>query len=267
MVRSRGFTLIEVLMVIALMSILAFATLDVTTDTLNESRFQATVAQLQQIQNAMIGDPTVMENNVRTSFGFLGDIGAIPTASQGILALVSQPSPVLPTFAINSTVRFGIGWNGPYLNGANSGTNYTKDAWGNALIYSPAANPPTIVSLGSDGAVGGTGYAQDLTYTLSTQLTTATVQGFICNHGAPFTSAAQVELNYPNGLGVLTQAEVTLTAANAGQFSFSGVPLGVRSITVYQPSKASATSTLGPVVITVDKPNYLVACNAIDINP
>ncbi len=264
---QHGFTLIEILMVIALIGILAVATLDLVTDTLNQSRFEATVAKMQQIQNAMIGNIAITENNVRTSFGFLGDVGAIPTASQGILSLISQPSPALPVYAVNSTVRFGIGWNGPYLNGANSGSSYTTDGWGNAFVYNPTANPPTLVSYGSDGAAGGTGFAQDLTVTLSNQLVSATVQGFICNHGAPFTSAAQVELNYPNGSAVLTQSLLSVTVAAAGYFSFSNIPLGVRSITVYQPTKASPTTTLGPVIITIDKPIYLVPCNAIDINP
>jgi hypothetical protein len=239
----------------------------VITDTMNQSRFETTVAKMQQIQNAMIGNIAITENNVRTSFGFLGDIGAIPSASQGILALVSQPSPTLPPYAINSIVRFGIGWNGPYLGGGNTGTNFTTDGWGNAFVYNATANPPTLISYGSDGVVGGTSFAQDITVTLSNQYMSATVQGFICNHGAPFTSIAQVELNYPNGSGIITQSLVSLTSTNAGYFSFTNVPLGVRSITVYQPSKTSPTSTLGPVIITVDKPIYLVPCNAIDINP
>jgi hypothetical protein len=254
-------------MVIVLVGVLSVATIDVITDTLNQSRFEATVSKMQQIQNAMIGNIAITENNVRTSFGFLGDVGAIPTASQGILALVSQPTPALAAYAINTTVRFGIGWNGPYISGGNTGTNYTLDGWGNAFVYNPTANPPTLVSYGSDGVAGGTSFAQDLTVTLSNQLVSATVQGFICNHGAPFTSNAQVELNYPNGSAVLTQSLITVATVNAGYFSFSNVPLGVRSITVYQPSKVAATGTLGPVILTIDKPIYLVPCNAIDINP
>jgi hypothetical protein len=238
----------------------------VTTNTLNETRFQTTWAMMKQIQNAMMGDPTIFENNVRSSFGYLGDMGAIPTSAIGISGLLSLPTGAT-AYAVNSTVRIGMGWNGPYLTGGATSSSYLKDAWGNAFVYSPTASPPTLVSLGSDGATGGTGFAQDLTVTLSSTMLTATVQGFICSRGGPFSAAAQVELNYPNGSGVLTQSDLTIAAAANGFFSFSSVPLGVRSITIYIPTKASPTTTLGPVVITVDKPNYVVPCNAIDINP
>lgn len=264
---ESGFTLIEALMVIVLTGIMAVVTLDVVGDTINESRFQSTMLKMRQIQNAMIGDPSIKENNTRTSFGFLGDVGAIPTAAQGIAALLSQPAPALPVYAVNSTARIALGWNGPYLSGGNSGTDYTVDGWGNALVYNAAASPPTLVSLGSDGAAGGTGFAGDISLALSNELRIASVQGFICSRGGPFKLAAQVELNTPNGAAILTQSLTSVTVANAGQFSFSSVPFGVRSLTVYIPTKAAPTTTLGPVVLTIDKPNYLVPCNAIDVNP
>ena len=261
-IRSEGYTLIELIMVIMLVSVLAVVAVDVISDTLNEARFEETVAKMTAIQTAMIGDATLIESGARTSFGFLGDIGAIPTAAQGISSLVSQPAPALPAYAMNATSRFGLGWNGPYLSAMNSSTDYTKDAWGTAFVYSPTASPPTLVSYGADRAVGGTGLNQDITVNLPAEMRTATVNGFICSAGGPVTSASSVTLYYPDGSGALTTNTQALAAGVKGQFTYASVPLGVRSISV-----TVGATTVGPVLITVDKPNYLVPCNKIDVSP
>lgn len=263
--KEGGFTLIEILMVMVLLGILAVASLDVLSPNINESRFQATSEKMRRLQYALAGNPGLSENNVRTSFGYLGDIGALPTSAQGLSALVTNPG--VPAYAANTTARIGIGWNGPYVSGETTATNYLIDAWGNSFVYAPTASPPSLTSYGADGAAGGTGLNQDIVVTLPTTTLVANVTGFVCNAGAPFTAAAQVELNYPNGSGTLTQSLVTLATTDAGYFSFASVPFGVRSISIYIPTKAAAVNTIGPVVFTIDKPNFLVPCNAIDINP
>ena len=267
----RGFTLIEILMVIALISILSVVSTEVLTDSLTESRFEATTAKMNQIKNAILGDSLIKEVTTRTSFGFTGDIGAIPTAGQGIAALIAKPA-ALPTYSVNTAARIGLGWNGPYLTAANSGSNFTVDGWGNAFVYSPGASPPTLVSLGADGVVGGTGLNQDITVNLPIQESLATVSGFICQSAGPFASNADVQLNYPNGAGALTPLATSLkslTSTDQGSFSFASVPFGVRSITIYRPNIGTATpaTTLGPILITVDRPNFVVPCDRIDIAP
>jgi len=263
----RGFTLIEVLMVVLLVTILAVASITMIPDTINQSRFNQTVDQLNQIRNAMIGNPGIKEGTTRTSFGFLGDVGVVPAAISDLLA---KPGYVGAVFALNSTARFGIGWNGPYLTGQNTHTDFTKDAWGNPLVYAPPpTSPPTLTSLGADGAVGaaaGGAFDADITVTLPIEMTFATVSGFICQGGGPFTGTAQVELNVPDGTGALTQLEDHVVPADKGQFSFGSVPMGVRSITIYTPDPAP-TQTLGPIIFTVAQPNVVVPCNLIDISP
>jgi prepilin-type N-terminal cleavage/methylation domain-containing protein len=260
---EKGFTLIEVLMVVLLVTILAVASITVVPDTINESRFNSTVEKMNQIRNAMIGNPDIKEGTVRTSFGYLGDVGAVPSAITDLLTLPGGVS----AYSVNASARFGLGWNGPYLSGRNTSSDFTKDAWGTAFVYTPGATPPTLVSLGADYTAGGTGFNQDITVTLPTELTTGTVSGFICQGGGPFASTAQVELNIPNGSGVLLQLESNLVPGDQGQFSFSAIPFGVRSVTVYIPSKVAATQTLGPIVISVAQPNVLIPCASLDISP
>ncbi len=262
---NAGFTLLEILMAVALLSVISVVSIDVISDTLNENRFQDTVSKLQQIANAMVGDASLKENGARTSFGFLGDIGALPTAGQGIAALVTNPG--LPAWAVNAGVRFGLGWNGPYLQSGNSGTDYTKDAWGNALVYDPAASPPTLTSYGADRAAGGTGFNQDIVVTLPAGMTTATsVSGYVTQHYSAYSGNVDVELNAPDGSGALARTLYTV-AAPTGYFSFANVPFGTRSITAYIGTKAAPTQTLGPVLITIDRPNYTVPPNLLEMSP
>ena len=196
----------------------------------------------------------------RTTFGFAGDIGAIPIAGQGLAALWTNPG--LPAWAIAATTRIGMGWNGPYLSNGFLGTDYTKDGWGTAYVYSPAASPPTLISLGADKTPGGTGLNADITVQIPAMLTSATVRGVIWNNGNPWAGTAQAELNAPDGTGVLTQTLVNLVPANNGAFTFSGVPLGTRSVTIYEPSKAGVVTTAGPYLFPVDRNNTAVTIQA-----
>ncbi len=75
---------------------------------------------------------------------FYLDAGRYPTAEEGLSVLIQRPA--------NLDV-----WNGPYLKGAR----VPLDPWGNAYRYPPYE----IVSLGSDGAEGGTGTAADISST------------------------------------------------------------------------------------------------------
>lgn len=268
--RKSGFTLIEMLMVILILSIVSVITVSTLETSVTSSRFELTVEEMNKIRNAMVGDPTVKTDGVRSQYGFLGDIGAIPTAAQGIASLTAQPTPALPVWATNNANRIALGWNGPYLSGGDSGTAFTTDEWGTAYLYCPANVPPILRSCGPNLTCGGGGVcagaadADDITVQLPTKLTTATVYGVILQSGALWSGDAQVELNYPNGAGVLTQALTTVVAASNGTFSFNNVPLGVRSATAYFPTKAAPTTTIGPVVFNVDANQYLIPTDLFD---
>ena len=256
---TAGFTLAEVLMVIALLGILLVISINVITNFSDDSRFQATLKQMKDIRNAMIGDPAIIDGSHRSNFGFLGDVGAIPTNAQGIAGLITNPT--LPAWSLNATVRIGIGWNGPYLRAMMTGTSYTVDAWGTSYVYDSTLSPPTLISYGADRVAGGTGLNQDITLQIPTTLTSARVYGSVLNSNLPWSGAGQVELNYPVA-GVLTQTLNTMVSTDNGTFQFTSIPFGVRSITFYQPTKASPTTTVGPVVFTADQPNVMVTIYA-----
>ena len=228
--KTAGFTLLELLMVIAILSIVTFVSIGKISDTTDEERFQKTIQQMKEIRNAMIGNPDLKTGSHRNSFGYLGDIGQIPSAGQGIGALITNPG--FPAWALSSITRIGMGWNGPYLSASDSGVNYLKDAWGTPYVYSPGTTPPTLVSLGADRVVGGSGMNADITLLLPSTLTQATLHGVILNGGTQWAQDAEIELNFPNGAGVLAQTLQAVAPADLGAFTVATVPMGIRSITL-----------------------------------
>ncbi|MEZ4873144.1 MAG: hypothetical protein R2827_13075 [Bdellovibrionales bacterium] len=57
------------------------------------------------------------------------------------------------------------------------------------------------MSRGADGVAGGTGLDQDITVSFPASERNATVTGFISDQGGPFTTAAEAEVNSPDGAG------------------------------------------------------------------
>lgn len=258
-----GQSLIEVLMIITLLSITSVIAISVISDTLNESRFEDTKVKLIAIRKGLMGDPTLVQSAERASYGYLGDVGALPTASIGIAGLWGSTPTGITAFSMNSTANYGIGWNGPYLNELNSNLDYTIDGWGNAFVYSPAATPPTVTSYGADGAAGGTGFNADISIEIPT--TTAKIYGVIIKNGAKWSSSATILLYKASGTGTLSQAITAVAPAANGAFTFSNVPLGYRSLKIYVPNELSPTEILGPVGFSVSSANYVIPSTLLDL--
>jgi hypothetical protein len=201
---------------------------------------------------------------VRNSFGFHGDIGALPAAGLSDFGLLTIPA-ATTTWSVNSTARMGAGWNGPYAALVKPDDDISRDGWGGAFSFSRATSPAYLVSYGADGVAGGTGFNQDITFSIPSDLLLATVTGFVKSAGAPFSLTADVELNIPNGTGAITQSVAHVLASDKGAFTMTSVPQGVRTIKVYYPSKASASWILGPQAITVDRPNSVVPSELLDL--
>lgn len=233
-----AFTLTELVMVILLVAILAVLSVSIVGTDLDAQKYETTRERLEKIRTAIFGDNFVDNEGHRKNFGFHGDWGSMPSTLD---ALVSSQT---PAWSFHSTYGFGTGWRGPYVPSEfTASLPITKDGWGRDFNYSPASNPPTLTSYGSDGVAGGSVHAKDLTMIFPINFRQSRVHGFVLD-GDTRLSAKTVEIRYPVN-GSIT-AFTTTTNAN-GYFSLSNVPFGIRSLQV------TDSPTLGPKNIVVDQ--------------
>lgn len=130
---SGGFTLVELLVVLAILTLLAGLVGPRVLGQLGGAKAKTAVIQIADIDKALEL--------------FKLDVGRFPTTEEGLEALVKRPATVT------------AGWSGPYLKGT-----VPTDPWGKPYKYtSPAPNGGAeIVSLGADGNPGGEGENADL---------------------------------------------------------------------------------------------------------
>jgi len=132
--RERGFTLVEMLVVITIIALIMSLVGPRVLNYLSESKVKAAKIQMQSFSSAL-------------DLLYL-DTGRYPSSAEGLTTLVK------PTSAMR-------GWNGPYLKGGN----VPNDPWGKPYVYrSPGERSKyEITSYGADGQEGGTGTAADIT--------------------------------------------------------------------------------------------------------
>ena len=129
-----GYTLTEMLVVIAIIGLIAAALTPAVFGQMNRARAKAAQLQLDTVAAAVEA--------------FRTDIGRYPTASEGLSALTKEPAGA-------------EGWSGPYMRNDKALT----DPWGHALIYAAPGSDGAnfyVESLGADGKAGGTGLDRDL---------------------------------------------------------------------------------------------------------
>ena len=131
--RGRGFTLLELLVVMVIIGLLAGIVAPQYFAQIGKSNTKVARAQIESFGQAL--------DQYRL------DVGQYPSTEQGLLALRAAPQQV-PR------------WQGPYL----KGNGIPADPWGHPYRY---ANPGPnggieILSLGADGAPGGEGENADV---------------------------------------------------------------------------------------------------------
>jgi general secretion pathway protein G len=131
--RSRGFTLLELLVVLVILGLLAGLVGPQVMKHVGTSKTKTAFVQIEELATAL--DVYRLE------------MGAYPTTAQGLALLVEKPA--------------GLeAWNGPYLRKPI----LPKDPWGRDYRYrAPGEHGPyDLYSLGADNAEGGEGESADV---------------------------------------------------------------------------------------------------------
>ncbi len=134
--QMKGFTLIEMLVVIVLIGLLVGLVGPKLFGRVDSSKVQTAAAQIKMFKGSL--------ETYRL------DVGRFPTPAEGLNALAQAPA----------EDRARAKWRGPYLD-----QEIPVDPWGNPYVYSvPGASgqPFALYSLGADGKRGGEGTDADV---------------------------------------------------------------------------------------------------------
>ena len=213
--RSQGgYSLIEIIIVIIILGILASVAMQPLESTNVIIRTEETKTEMASLAFAITGNPELISNGVRTDYGYIGDIGALPPNWD---ALVTNPG----GFAT---------WRGPYIQDDFAATaanvEFKYDAWGTAY------STPNAASFSS------TGSGETITRQLAT--TTADLLYNAVNlsitdldyspPGSNNTDSIRFILTCPNGSGGMRTLSKYPTAN--GLVVFDSIPIGMHTLNV-----------------------------------
>jgi general secretion pathway protein G len=130
---DKGFSLVELLVVLAIIGLIAAIATPQVLGYLDGAKVDTAKAQMKNFENAL-------------ELYYL-DAGRYPSSEQGLAILMNKPDN-------------DANWNGPYIK--NSGA--LIDPWGTPYQYqSPAQEKPFLItSFGKDKKAGGTGASNDI---------------------------------------------------------------------------------------------------------
>jgi general secretion pathway protein G len=130
---SDGFTLVELLVVLAIIGLVAALVAPRVLNYLSTAKVETAKIQIKNLQSALEL--------------YSLDVGSFPSSDDGLSALAKQPADA-------------VNWHGPYLKGADE----LLDPWGHKYVYlAPDGDKDAVVrSLGRDGKEGGTDLDQDI---------------------------------------------------------------------------------------------------------
>ncbi len=207
-IKASGFTMIELVLVIVIIGIISGIATRSLVRVFRNANYTSTMAELTVLAEAMVGNPEIIQNNLRTNYGYVGDMGQLPPTLEDLVSNVSGLD----------------GWDGPYIDlGFTDDPDYYKqDAWGNLYVYNLPSNlsdPPTIMT-----PADGDTLTREIAASVNSVINNTITIKLLNSNG--------VAVDGDNGVVQIDYAESwhDFTYSGATGFQISTVPIGIYQI-------------------------------------
>jgi prepilin-type N-terminal cleavage/methylation domain-containing protein len=218
---GAGFSLLEIVVALVLLSLLAGATAPLAARQIRSQRLRTTQERMKRVVAGMVGDP------LSGGHGYLGDLGELPPTLDDLNTRDTKP-----LYSIDPNDGVGAGYNGPYVPQAGPAGVPFSDAWGIPFQYAGAAQ---LTSAGADRAFGT---ADDLVYpdaaTVTTGNLTVTVSG-LPNDGGLSCLLGEDEVDVfvaSSSSGTRVEVQIPGPAGAGGPFVGTGLHNGFHGVRV-----------------------------------
>jgi len=211
---QRGYTLIELVVVLIILAILATIAMKSVKSTTDISRQDETMAKMNELANAIAGNPGAVSGGTRSDFGYIGDVGALPPNWD---ALVTNPGGY-------ST------WRGPYIqdhfSSGSSNSTFKFDAWGRQF------SAPTTNSFSSTGGPSTITrkIGESVSQLLYNRIILSVADLALIPPGTAHKDSVKMLLTFPNGAGSFTT--VSKFPDHDGLVQFDSIPIGVQTLQI-----------------------------------
>ena len=219
-----GFGLIEITIIIITIGILASIAMQSMTVLITDQREVSTEREMAMLADAIRGNPEIINNGMRSDFGYIGDVGSFPP---NLDALKSNPGGYAT-------------WNGPYIKNeiTEDTEGFKRDEWGKLYTYSGGI---TITSTGGSSIITEKIADASSDYLLN-QFNGEILDGASNPPGTTYSDSIEILITIPNGSGgTLIKA---YQADASGSFTLDSLPVGSHPFQIIYTPNADTLYTI-----------------------
>lgn len=223
---QNGFTMVEMLIVLIIAGVLIGVGMQTGTRMIESAKTESTREEMDRLAFAVAGNPTLRNNGTRADFGYVGDVGTMPT---NLDALASNPGSYTT-------------WKGPYVDNQLSqiADDYKRDAWGTLYVYYSDSN---FIRSNGSGSIIQRNITEARNYLLYNSFTGVVTDLSGTPPGTVYKDSITLRLTIPNGSGSTTTK--TTKPDLGGYFSLDSIPIGNHSLQIiYAPASDTLKRTI-----------------------